>query len=71
MWSAMDNYYDFNEEFDGSTGIFRQPSATMQQPNDSSVSASAPLASAPSAVSSAVVRKIILRPTSPLIEFAF
>jgi hypothetical protein len=56
MWN-MDNYYDFNEEFDGTTGIFRQPTvATMHQPNDSSASAIAPLASAPSAVSSAVVR---------------
>jgi hypothetical protein len=56
MWNAMDNFYDFNEEFDGSTGIFRQPSSTMQQPNDSSVTASAPLTSTPSAVSSVAVR---------------
>lgn len=50
----MDNFYDFNEEFDGSAGTFRQPSATMQQPTDTSVNPSAPLASAPSAVSSLV-----------------
>lgn len=50
---AMDNFYDFNEEFDGTTeNIFRQPSLTMQQSNnDSSVSASGSVASAPSAVS--------------------
>lgn len=51
----MDNFYDFNDEFDGSTGSFRQPSATMQQSSDTSVTA--PLASAPSAVSSALVRQ--------------
>lgn len=56
----MDNFYDFNEEFDGTTGIFRQPT-TMQQPNDSGVTASALIASAPSAVSSAAVKiKIVL-----------
>lgn len=53
---AMDNFYDFNEEFDGTTGnLFRQPSLTMQQPNDSSVSASGSIASTPSAVSTAGV----------------
>lgn len=51
----MDNYYDFNEEFDGTTGIFRQQSGAMQQPNDSGLTATAPQASAPSAVSSAGV----------------
>lgn len=58
---AMDNFYDFNEEFDGTTtgNIFRQPSLTMQQPNDSSVSASGSISSAPSAVSSAGVSFIM------------
>ena len=51
----MDNFYDFNEDFDGSTATYRQTSI-MQQPTDTSVTASAPLASAPSAVSSALVR---------------
>lgn len=56
----MENFYEFNEDFDGTTGnIFRQPS-TMQQPNDSNVSASASIASAPSAVSSAVVSERII-----------
>lgn len=48
----MDNFYDFNEEFnDGTTtGIFRQQtSIAMQQPNDSGVTATPSLASAPSA----------------------
>jgi hypothetical protein len=54
MWN-MENFYDFNEEFDGTTGLFRQPT-TMQQQNDSSVTAPAPITSAPSAVSSAAVR---------------
>lgn len=54
MWN-MENFYDFNEEFDGTTGIFRQQTAAMQQPNESGVTATAPLASAPSTVSSAVV----------------
>lgn len=61
MWNAnaMENFYDFNEEFDGTTGnIFRQPPLTMQQPNETSVSASASVASAPSAVSSALVGKL-------------
>jgi hypothetical protein len=49
----MDSFYDFNEDFDGTTGTFRQQ--TMQQSTDSGVSGSAPLTSAPSAVSSAVV----------------
>lgn len=53
----MENFYDFNDEYDGSTGSFRQPT-TMQQPNDSGVAASAPLASAPSAISSAMVRLV-------------
>lgn len=56
MWSEMDSFYDFNEDFDGAAGTFRQPSLAMQQPNDSGVNASTPLASAPSAVSSAMVR---------------
>jgi hypothetical protein len=51
----MENFYDFNEDFDGTTGLFRHPS-TMQQPNDSGVTVPAPITSAPSAVSSAVVR---------------
>lgn len=51
----MENFYDFNDDFDGTAGSFRQP--TMQQPNDSSGLASASLASAPSAVSSAMVRR--------------
>lgn len=55
MWN-MDNYYDFNEEFDGTTGIFRPATTAMQQPNDSSITATAPLAPNPSAVSSVVVR---------------
>lgn len=60
MWSnTMDNFYDFNEDFDGTTGTFRQQ--TMQQPTDSGVSASVPLTSAPSAVSSAVVSSSALR----------
>lgn len=53
MWN-MENFYDFNEELDGTTGIFRQP-ATMQQPSDSAVTASALVASAPPAVPSALV----------------
>lgn len=57
----MDNFYDFNEEFDGSAGIFRhQTTTTMQQPNDSNVAASASLASAPSAVSSAAVEHFVI-----------
>lgn len=49
----MDSFYDFNDDFDGTAGSFRQPA--MQQPNDSSGPASASLASAPSAVSSAMM----------------
>lgn len=55
----MDNFYDFNEEFnDGTTGIFRQQTAiAMQQPNDSGVTATPPLASAPSAAVSVISNK--------------
>lgn len=53
MWN-MDNFYDFNEEFDGTTVFRQQTAAAMQQPNDSGVSATAPIASAPSAVSAVV-----------------
>lgn len=62
MWNnnAMDNFYDFNEDFDGSTATYRQASAIMQQSTDTSVTGSAPLASAPSAVSSALVRNYFL-----------
>jgi hypothetical protein len=52
----MENFYDFNEDFDGSTaGIFRQTSTTsMQQPSDANVSASSTIATAAS-VATAVV----------------
>lgn len=56
----MENFYDFNEDFDGSAATYRQPSAIMQQSTDTNVTASAPPASAPSAVSSALVRIIVL-----------
>ncbi|CRL04480.1 CLUMA_CG017560, isoform B [Clunio marinus] len=54
MWNTMDNFYDFNDDLnDGSTGIYRQPSVTMQQPNDSGVNLTSSITSAPSTVPTA------------------
>lgn len=54
----MENFYEFNEEFDGPTAAaFRQQStnSSMQQPNETNVSASNPVATSASVTSTAVV----------------
>lgn len=57
MWNnTMENFYEFNEEFDGPTAAaFRQQSTSMQQPNETNVSASNPVATSASVTSTAVV----------------